>query len=170
MSLRIRIGIAESRNRVVKVFLRGHSRRGRKVLANGETTHVICGSNAGRNYCQKITTVCSAPSSRPAGPERRHVRRAQRQRPDIFAALRCRFGAEIGFAGAGGDRENECVARGGGAPGGVGTTAYGTTRDSENLLPCAFSAEQVRQLQGKSGALACFAAWAQHSAKRRRAR
>src|SRR2546428_452922 len=75
---------------------------------------------AGRNYCQKNTTLCSAPSSRPSLTGETHERRAKRQRSEFFATLRCRFARRDCFAGAGGDRENECAARGGGAPGGVG--------------------------------------------------
>ena len=43
--LRIRTRIAESRNRVVKFSYEVIRDADGKVLANGETTHVICGSN-----------------------------------------------------------------------------------------------------------------------------
>ena len=43
--LRIRTRIAESRNRVVKFLYEVIRDADGKVLANGETTHVICGSN-----------------------------------------------------------------------------------------------------------------------------
>ena len=44
-ALRIRTRIAESRNRVVKFSYEVIREADGKVLANGETTHVICGSN-----------------------------------------------------------------------------------------------------------------------------
>ena len=43
--LRIRTRIAESRNRIVKFSYEVIRDADGKVLANGETTHVICGSN-----------------------------------------------------------------------------------------------------------------------------
>ncbi len=43
--LRIRTRIAESRNRVVKFSYEVIREADGRVLANGETTHVICGSN-----------------------------------------------------------------------------------------------------------------------------
>jgi acyl-CoA thioester hydrolase len=43
--LRIRTRIAESRNRLVKFSYEVTRDADGKVLANGETTHVICGSN-----------------------------------------------------------------------------------------------------------------------------
>jgi acyl-CoA thioester hydrolase len=43
--LRIRTRIAESRNRIVKFSYEVIRDTDGKVLANGETTHVICGSN-----------------------------------------------------------------------------------------------------------------------------
>src|SRR6266851_8583506 len=73
---------------------------------------------AAQNCCQKNTTVCSAPSSRASPTGETHERRAKRQRSDFFATLRCRLARRNCFAGAGGDRENECVTRGRGAPGG----------------------------------------------------
>jgi len=43
--LRIRTRIAESRNRVIKFSYEVLRDADGRVLANGETTHVICGSN-----------------------------------------------------------------------------------------------------------------------------
>ncbi|HUE55530.1 MAG TPA: thioesterase family protein [Candidatus Udaeobacter sp.] len=43
--LRVRTRIAESRNRIVKFSYEVIRDADGKVLANGETTHVICGSN-----------------------------------------------------------------------------------------------------------------------------
>jgi acyl-CoA thioester hydrolase len=43
--LRIRTRIAESRNRIIKFSYEVLRDADGKVLANGETTHVICGSN-----------------------------------------------------------------------------------------------------------------------------
>ena len=43
--LRIRTRIAESRNRLIKFSYEVIRDADGKVLANGETTHVICGSN-----------------------------------------------------------------------------------------------------------------------------
>lgn len=43
--LRVRTRIAESRNRVIKFSYEVIRDADGKVLANGETTHVICGSN-----------------------------------------------------------------------------------------------------------------------------
>jgi acyl-CoA thioester hydrolase len=43
--LRVRTRIAESRNRIVKFSYEVIRDEDGKVLANGETTHVICGSN-----------------------------------------------------------------------------------------------------------------------------
>jgi len=43
--LRIRTRIAESRNRIVKFSYEVIRDADGRVLANGETTHVICGSN-----------------------------------------------------------------------------------------------------------------------------
>src|SRR6266850_6508927 len=110
----------------------------------------------GRNYCQKNTTVCSAPSSRPSRTGETHERRAQRQRPDIFAALRCRFARRNCFAGAGGDRENECVARGGGAPGGVGRDGVWNQHRIRKTCFRAHFGRASAATTSKSGALACL--------------
>ncbi len=69
--LRIRTRIAESRNRVVKFSYEVIRDADGKVLANGETTHVICGSN-GRpkllpNKYRKILVAMGVPN-----PDRRN--------------------------------------------------------------------------------------------------
>jgi acyl-CoA thioesterase FadM len=43
--LRIRTRIAESRNRIIKFSYEVIRDGDRKLLATGETTHIICGSN-----------------------------------------------------------------------------------------------------------------------------
>src|SRR6266404_9862746 len=92
---------------------------------------------AGQNCCQKNTTVCSAPSSHPSRTGETHERLAERQRSDFLAALRCRLARRNGVACAGGDRENECIARGGGAPGGF---RRGGLRDQHRIWKTCFGA------------------------------
>src|SRR6266850_5092810 len=111
---------------------------------------------AGRNCCQKNTTVCSAPLSRRNPTGETHERRAERQRSDVFAALRCRLARGNGFAGAGGDRGNECISRGGGAPGGL---RRGGVWNQHGIRKTCFGAHFGRAsaaTTSKSGALACL--------------
>jgi acyl-CoA thioester hydrolase len=59
--LRIRTRIAESRNRIVKFSYEVIRDADGKVLANGETTHVICGSNGRpKTLPKKYETAFSA--------------------------------------------------------------------------------------------------------------
>jgi acyl-CoA thioester hydrolase len=59
--LRIRTRIAESRNRIVKFSYEVIRDTDGKVLANGETTHVICGSNGRpKTLPKKYATAFSA--------------------------------------------------------------------------------------------------------------
>src|SRR6266403_4261571 len=110
---------------------------------------------AGRNCCQKNTTACSAPSSRRNPTGETHERRAERQRSDVFAALRRRFARRNGVACAGGDRENECVARGGGASGGF---RRGSVWDQHRIRKTCFGAHfggASTATASEPGALAC---------------
>jgi acyl-CoA thioester hydrolase len=59
--LRIRTRIAESRNRIVKFSYEVIRDADGKLLANGETTHVICGSNGRpKTLPKKYETVFSS--------------------------------------------------------------------------------------------------------------
>jgi acyl-CoA thioester hydrolase len=70
--LRIRTRIAESRNRVVKFSYEVIRDADGKVLANGETTHVICGKNGRPKLLPKkyhrvfSAVVAPLPDRRPA--------------------------------------------------------------------------------------------------------
>jgi len=146
--LRIRTRIAESRNRVIKFSYEVIRDADGKVLANGETTHVICGSNGRPKLLpKKYYSVFSAivvPQTRPEQRMSVALSGNDLTFPQLYdVALR---GEQVQVTASAIERTNasravveRLVAS--------GATAYGINTGFGKLASVRISTEQVRQLQ-----------------------
>jgi len=146
--LRIRTRIAESRNRVVKFSYEVIRDADGKVLANGETTHVICGSNGRPKLLPKKIPQCVQCHRRARARPERRMNVALSGNDLTFSqlydvALRGETVLLSSAAIAGMNASRAVVER----LVASGATAYGINTGFGKLASVRISAEQVRQLQ-----------------------
>jgi len=91
------------RNRVVKFFLRIIREADGKVLANGETTHVIAEPMPAETTAQKIPQCVQRHPSRPSPTDETHERRLAATILTFSQLYDVALRAENCFAGASGD-------------------------------------------------------------------